>query len=81
MNRRRLLTTVATSTAAFAGCITGSGDETRRVSTDSEICKQPTDDHPPEIVFILTNESDDPITDTTDTHVRADVASTRTNGC
>ena len=106
MNRRRLLTTVGTSTSAFAGCIAGSGDEMRRVSTDSEIRKQPTDDHPPEIVFSLTPESNEPITVSannekpfvnfsrltgksgtivllpiTDTHVRADVASTQTNSC
>lgn len=62
MNRRHLLATIATSTAAFAGCITGSGDNTSRISTNSEIRKQPTDDHPPEIVFSLTNESDEPIT-------------------
>lgn len=106
LNRRRFLATVATSPVAFAGCISGSGDEPRRVSTDSEVREQPTDDHPPEIVFSLTNESDDPVTvsandekpfvtfrrltrdsgsivllPTTDSHVYADVASTRTSGC
>lgn len=62
MNRRRLLATVATSAVAFAGCTSSSGEDTRVVSTDSEIRKQPTADHPPEIKFSLTNESDDPIT-------------------
>lgn len=62
MNRHQLLATVATSTVTFAGCISSGGDNTGRVSTDSEIRKKPTDDHPPAIRFSLTNGSDDPIT-------------------
>lgn len=62
MNRRRLLATMATSAVAFAGCTSSSGEDTRVVSTDSGIHEQPTDYHPPEIRFSLTNESDDPIT-------------------
>lgn len=62
MNRRRLLALMATSTITHAGCNSISGEETNRVSTSSEVRKQPTGDHPPEIGFSLTNESDDPIT-------------------
>ena len=62
MNRRRLLAIVATSTTTIAGCNYNSGQKTHRVSTDGEIRKQQTDDHPPVIRFSLTNESDDPLT-------------------
>lgn len=62
MNRRRLLAIVTTSTTAFAGCASSSGEKTNRVSTGGEVRKQPIDDHPPEIQFSLTNESDDSIT-------------------
>lgn len=62
MNRRRLLAIVTTSTITLVGCNSSSGEETNRISTSSEIRKQPTGDHPPTIRFSLTNELDNPIT-------------------
>lgn len=62
MNRRRLLALVATSTTTLAGCNSSSGEEANRISTSSEVRKQPTGDHPPTIRFNLTNESENPIT-------------------
>lgn len=60
MNRRQLLATVTTSTAIFAGCSFSSGEDTRLISTDSEVRRQSSNVYPPVIEFSLTNESDDP---------------------
>lgn len=62
MRRRRLLAIAATATTPLAGCSSSHGETPPRISTDSEIRKQPTDDHPAAISFSLTNETDDPIT-------------------
>lgn len=62
MRRRRLLAVAATATAPLAGCSSGHGETSPRISIDSEIRKQPTDDQPAAVSVSLTNETDDPIT-------------------
>lgn len=62
MRRRRLLAVAATATTPLAGCSSGQGETSPRVSADSQIREQPTDDHPAAISFSLANETDDPIT-------------------
>lgn len=62
MNRRQLLSIVSVSTATLAGCSLSNGDKSRRISTESEVRQQPTDNRTPVVRFSLTNESNNPIT-------------------